>query len=94
VARVDDHNCPDSYELNSTLNYRLIDKKLSRARSYVVATPLFGLTSQSPVGEAYFLIGVDFEPFRGGSSKGQEGEEEPVPTAAPSAITYHCPVQA
>jgi hypothetical protein len=119
------------YELNSALNYRVIDRKLSVGAQLVVeyetarerefdaeenewetqsvhstqvllgpsvlfrptrniylgVTPLFGLTSASPVVEAFFLVGIDFEPFRGRSSKEQEGGEGGlVPKASPPAI--------
>lgn len=107
-----------TYELNSALNYRLIDQKLSVGTQLVVEyetaresefdaedavweteseyetevllgptvlyrptsrihlglAPLFGLTSDSPVVEAYFLVGIDFEPFRGSASKEQDSE--------------------
>jgi hypothetical protein len=36
---------------------------------YAGVAPLFGLTRESPVVEAYFLLGIDFEPFRPGSKE-------------------------
>jgi hypothetical protein len=109
-----------AYELNSALNYRLIDGKLSVGAQLVVeyetarerefdaedntfetesvhatqvllgpsvlyrptrniylgVTPLFGLTKESPTVEAYFLLGIDFEPFGRAYPKEQESGDE------------------
>jgi hypothetical protein len=43
---------------------------------YLGVAPLFGLTRESPTVEAYFLLGIDFEPFRRGAGREQPGGEE------------------
>ena len=48
---------------------------------YLGLTPLFGLTQESPTVEAYFLLGIDFEPFSRVSSKEEDrGNENRLPS--------------
>jgi hypothetical protein len=43
---------------------------------YLGVRPLFGLTRESPTVEAYFLLGIDFEPFSHGYSKTEDSGDE------------------
>jgi hypothetical protein len=42
---------------------------------YLGVTPLFGLTHDAPVVEAYFLLGIDFEPFGNRYAKANESPD-------------------
>jgi hypothetical protein len=42
---------------------------------YLGLTPLFGLTRESPTVEAYFLLGIDFEPFSRAGQGGRDRED-------------------
>jgi hypothetical protein len=46
---------------------------------YLGVAPLFGLTRESPTVEAFFLLGIDFEPFRCASSSKDDGNESWFP---------------
>ncbi len=43
---------------------------------YLGVTSLFGLTEKSPTVEAFFLLGIDFEPFGHSTSKAQDSGED------------------
>jgi hypothetical protein len=43
---------------------------------YIGLIPLFGLNKDSPAVEAFFLVGIDFEPFSRGYSREEKSEGE------------------